>query len=83
MPSRQAASPGRASASKRIEADAARWRHQPHEILHQIDRLDGWMLGAQPVVGVRLAPIEKAGGRTGVAMELVGALRVQTDPSTS
>jgi hypothetical protein len=34
----------RASASqKRIKHDAARWRYEPNEILHEVQRLNGWM----------------------------------------
>jgi hypothetical protein len=51
-----------------IKDHAALGRHQPHKVLHQVERLDGRMLGAEPIVGVGLRGVEEAGGRAFVAM---------------
>jgi hypothetical protein len=41
--------------------------NQSHKPLHEIDRLNRWMLAVEPVVGVSFAGVEKSSGAAGVA----------------
>src|SRR5271166_3971438 len=58
----------RAGAGKRIKHRAALGRYQPHEVLHEVEGLDGWMLGTEPVIAVGLGCVEEAGGGAGISM---------------
>ena len=57
----------RARASKWINDCATLRRDKPHEVLHQVERLDGGMLRAEPIVGISFGGVEKARGRTRIA----------------
>src|SRR4030095_14996522 len=50
---------GRTGASKRIENQPSRQRDKPTKILHQVERLNGRMLGADAIVTVRFSGVEE------------------------
>src|SRR5579885_582371 len=65
----------RAGPRERIKDRPALRRHQPDGILHQVDWLDGRVLGADPVIGIRLGGIEESGGRSAVTARRVREFR--------